>query len=363
MSVPTNKRRFILQHVWKTGGSEFCLLVRANGWTTPPTHNCYHFIDQGWPIEDYDMIANERVMMVDDGKIRVNYLNVTKSTEMAVRDVTWITILRHPYSRSLSHYSHMLALNKTKDFTLPEFLTHSSTHSNDYEFSSFIPNQQTKWHCGTWECGVPDLKQEHLVEAMSILDQFHVILILEDMKDPNSCTRLQMRHVLNLTKVEVLADLKKKNASEELENRLYRRPLTNWYKETVPHLGPLVYEGDNSTWDELSSHVMAALGLQNDMDLQLYGYARKLCKERGLAIQAMLRQQQDQDPEKSTSRNGFAMIAENVNASFPSVPMSLQVSSLVILSLWILMLPSIRRQRIGLLIRKWFSATAKHDKK
>ena len=355
----------MLEHVWKTGGSEFCYLVRANGWTTPPTHNCYMNVDYGWPIEDFDFVANERPMMINEsGKIIMDFHNVTESNDLEVHDVKWITILRHPYSRSLSHYSHALALNQTTDFTILEFLTHYLP-LDPYDFWRYVPNQQTRWHCG-WECTTSVLGPEHLAHAMSHLEQFHVVLILEDMKDPQSCTRLQMRHVLNLTKVEVLADLNKTNSTQHLDNILYRRPLTDWYKDVTPHLGPLMFHstdgGNNrtSTWDELSLQVMAALGLYNEIDLQLYGYARKLCNDRARAIQVPLELQQAQQQQlRNSGRNDTFRAHTNVPPDWtstadptPSFTTSLQISSLALISIWMLMLPSIRRLRISVLMRK-----------
>jgi hypothetical protein len=324
------------------------------------------------------MVANERPMMVIDGKIQVDFFNYTPD-ELEVHDVKWVTILRHPYSRSLSHYYHMYAMNKTKLFSLPDFLTQ---HAPPYSFfHKFVPNQQTRWHCGTWECGQATIGPKHLNEAMNNLDQFHVVLILEDMKDPDSCTRLQMRHVLNLTKVEVLEDLHKTNSSNYVKQRLFRRPSTNWYKEVLPHLNHLGHtDGDNGTtaWGE-GSQVMSALGLYNDMDLQLYGYARKLCDDRGIAIRKKLaakseKQKLTSSPEVPesipvgdallhpsvneqqqfvlrTTQNDTLWIRPAIATDWPgsAPPLSsfatFQVSSLAIFSLWMLMLPSVRRLR------------------
>lgn len=377
MTAPQQKPRFLLQHVWKTGGSEFCYLVRANGWTTPSTHNCYMNLNTGWPKDDYDLVANERPMMVVKGKIQTDFRNYTEN-DIAVQNVQWITLLRHPYSRSLSHFYHMKGLNRSHTFSLPEFLTN---HAPPYSFfHKFVPNQQTRWHCGTWECSQAVIGPEHLTQAMVNLEQFPVVLILEDMKDPNSCTRLQMRHVLNLTKVEVLEDLHRTNSSKYVKERLFRRPATNWYKEVMPHLNRLGHtDGDNGTtaWGE-GSQVMSALGLYNDMDLQLYGYARKLCNDRGIAIRRKLALERAMSPVTTdrllpeapklrpaeiqqlqqsrfrTKRNDTLWIQEAVEpnraASVPSLPSfaTLQVSSVIIVSLWMLMLPSIRRLRFKL---------------
>ncbi len=296
-------------------------------------------------------------MMVENGKPKMDFTNISAADEMEVRDVKWITILRHPYSRSMSHYSHARALNESEDFTLPQFLT---THAvpGTFHFWNFVPNHQTRWHCDLKDCKQPVLGPEHLSQAMSILEQFHVILILEDMKDPNSCTRLQMRHVLNLTKVEVLEELKKTNSSKHVNDRLIRRA-TNWYKEIVPELGPLSFDregnGTSSSWDELKLQVMAALGYFNDMDLQLYGYARKLCTERGIAIKHQLQQQhlRNNATLRSHSYAGF-MVSDctDITAFSPFVATSLQLSSLAIIFVWMLMLPSMCRLRINLLQKR-----------
>lgn len=351
------KQRVLLQHVWKTGGTEFCYLARANGWKTPPSANCDFHVDFGWPVEDYDMVANERPIF--DGKVRTDFTNVTGTGEdMEVHDVKWATILRHPYSRTFSHYFHMLSLNQSKDFTITEFLTHHAP-PRYFNFWHYVPNQQTRWHCGTtWECSDPKLRPDHLVKAMANLEQIHAVLILEDMKDPDSCTRLQMRHVLNLTKVEVLADLNKTNSSKIINQYLYRRPLTNWYKEVAPNYGPLVIENDKSTWDEARTQIMAAIGLHNDMDLQLYGYGRKLCEERGLAIKEMLRQQQTTSSQTTSQSRHLADFNSFAGMPFipaPSLATLMQISLLAVLLLWMMMWPYVRRIRIILHKRRLLS--------
>jgi hypothetical protein len=298
-SARKEEQRYILQHVWKTGGSEFCYLLRANQWSTPPSNNCLLDVENGWPMQDYDMIANERPALIEEGtgKVKVDFINATNQ-ELEVHNVKWITILRHPYSRSLSHYYHMLAVNQSKDFTLPKFLTQHGPFP-PYHFSRYIPNQQARWHCGSWECHYPYFSPQFLAKAFSNLQQMHVILILEEMKDPDSCTRWQMRHVLNLTQVEVLDDLrfKKPNSTDahNLTELLFRRPFTSWYKDIRPQLITPLRDNltsSSSAWGNESSSIMAALALYNEMDLQLYGYARKLCSERAADIQRNLMMRQ-----------------------------------------------------------------------
>jgi hypothetical protein len=264
-------------------------------------------VDHGWPTEDYDLIANERPMtLTEHGKLTVDFYP-TAGDDMEVHNVKWITILRHPYSRSLSHYAHMLAVNRSRqEFTLPNFLADHSRRP-PYHFNRYIPNQQTRWHCASFDCHFPRLGPEHLVKAISILEQFHVVLILEDMKDPDSCTRIQMRHVLNLTKVEILEDLSKANSSKAVTNLVSRRSHTDWYKDYLAQFTSSGQQVDNLTsayWGNESLQIMAVLGVYNDIDLQLYGYARKLCTDRAEEIK---RNQQSQLLSQQSERIDFEM--------------------------------------------------------
>jgi hypothetical protein len=269
-----NKRRYVLQHVWKTGGSELCRLARANGWKVPPIDGCTMFLKDGWPVEDYDLIGFENGIF--QGNV-VSDFYPAKSNEIEVHNVKWITILRHPYSRSLSHFYHVWANNQSDKLTMKDFFRGCSGIM--CHFLKYNTDQQTRWHCGTWDCGLkPKLQREHLMKAVSNLNKFHVVLILEDMKDPNSCTRLQMRRVLNFTKVQVLNDLTKTNRSNDLRNKLERRPGTRWEEDILPYLDEQGRHTNSSDWGT-GSEVMAELAVHNAMDLQLYGYARKRCED------------------------------------------------------------------------------------
>jgi hypothetical protein len=145
-------------------------------------------------------------------------------------------------------------------------------------FNEFIRDQQTRWHCGSDCALIPKLRQEHLRKAMDVLNKFHVVLILEDMSNPNSCTRLQMRHVLNIT--EVLGDvLKRRRKLPNIPNiTIQRRPDTRWDDQVFPYLTERGIHMNNSVWGN-ESVVMAELGLHNEIDLQFYGYAQQRCDE------------------------------------------------------------------------------------
>lgn len=275
--VSPDKRRFVLQHVWKTGGSELCRLARANGWKVPPIDSCTMFFSGGWPIEDYDLVGFENGLLM--GEVKTDFYPSVKSSsdELEVHNVQWITILRHPYSRSLSHFYHVWANNQSKSLVMKDFFHGCSGIM--CHFLKYNTDQQTRWHCGTWECGVErKLQRKHLMKAVYNLNQFHVVLILEDMKDPNSCTRRQMTHVLNFTKVQLLSDLAKTNRSHDLRSKLHRRPGTRWEEDILPYLDEQGRHTNSSDWGK-GSEVMAELAVHNSMDLQFYGYGQKRCEE------------------------------------------------------------------------------------
>jgi hypothetical protein len=237
------------------------------------------------------MIGNEGC--IPSGTVESSYAPQNKFAENKhqfwnVSNVRWITTLRHPYSRTLSQYHHVIGLKDFRNLTLEAFLT--QVHLGG--FSYFIPNQMTRWHCGTGSCIDHNnrLSPHELQHAMDNLAKMSAVLILEDFSDPSSCTRRQMRHVLKFKKLEVLGD-SASNLTEEQPKT--RNSKTKWEEAIRPYLDDTgsstnlwalsspaqVGNMSNSTAhvNSTTSHIMAALGVHNDYDLQLYGYAKHLC--------------------------------------------------------------------------------------
>jgi hypothetical protein len=237
------------------------------------------------------MIGNEGC--IPSGTVESSYAPQNKFAENKhqfwnVSNVRWITTLRHPYSRTLSQYHHVIGLKDFRNLTLEAFLT--QVHLGG--FSYFIPNQMTRWHCGTGSCIDHNnrLSPHELQHAMDNLAKMSAVLILEDFSDPSSCTRRQMRHVLKFKKLEVLDD-SASNLTEEQPKP--RNSKTKWEEAIRPYLDDTgsstnlwalsspaqVGNMSNSTAhvNSTTSHIMAALGVHNDYDLQLYGYAKHLC--------------------------------------------------------------------------------------
>jgi hypothetical protein len=204
-----------------------------------------------------------------------------KDGRLSVDDVKWITVLRHPYSRTLSHYQHVRRASKEyQNLTLEEFLVERGRGG----FAEFIDNQQTRWHCGTGECVNTKIRtsvtRDMLEHAIHNLNKMSAVLILEEMAMPQSCTRRQMRHVLNFTKLESFSDEGAEKFDVKADNR---NSETNWEGGIRPHLDNAGRPKNHTLVSHLysknsSAAVMSALGLHNDMDLQLYGYARHLCE-------------------------------------------------------------------------------------
>jgi hypothetical protein len=269
---------FVLQHVWKTGGTEICSLAKLNGWHVPDHPGCNDFSvtsTTGWPKQDYQLIGNER--SVPSNPIPRDYVPLGKyvTTGIEVHGVKWMTIFRHPFSRSLSHYHHTRTGNRREDnYTMQSFF--STPRNQSFHFLGYIPNQQTRWHCGDACHAVEPLGPQDLRTAMANLDHFDVVLILEDLKDPDSCSRRQMQSLLNWTHVH--EDEPKKHT----DDRGSRTRGTKWDEQVRPYLDRLGRD-QNSTvagklWGMTGPEVMAALGLHNTLDLQLYGYARNRCE-------------------------------------------------------------------------------------
>jgi hypothetical protein len=267
---------FVFQHVWKTGGTEICALAKLNGWHIPDGCNDYSVsVHTGWPKQDYKLIGNERE--VPSNPIPRDYIPHTNDTGIEVHNVKWITILRHPYSRSLSHFYHMQQWNSGNDsFTMQAFFT--APRQPGIVFAWYIPDQQTGWHCGLPECNTTiTLGPKHLHAAMSNLDHFDVVLILEDLQDPDSCSRQQMRSPALLNWTQFFPQHKIQR--NESFVRGTRADGSNWDRQVRPNLDSLGRTKNPSAWGMAGPEVMAALGLYNALDLQLYGYAKRRCED------------------------------------------------------------------------------------
>ncbi len=290
---------------------EFCSIVpllsspslhTSNHWKVPDKPGCTLFIHphQGWPIEDYDMIGNEAA--IPAGKVESFYTAQGKVAGNEARDkfggndhkfrnvsnVKWITILRHPYSRTLSHYHHLHRNKKYHNLTLHAFLT--QFHGGG--FKTFIPNQMTRWHCGTGPCVSRSnrLSPHELQHAMDNLKKMSAVLILEDFGNPSSCSRRQMRYVFKFDKLEAFSDIENNHTQVPPKPR---QSNTKWDEAIRPYLddagsstnqwalSPHDQVGNMSNsgthFNSTSPNIMAALGLHNDYDMQLYGYAKHLC--------------------------------------------------------------------------------------
>ena len=270
------------------------------------------------------MIGNEGA--IPSGSVESVYEphNEFKDNErqwLPVEDVQWITTLRHPYSRTLSHYHHAIRNKFQANLTLEEFLT----QPYGIGFHKFIPNHMTRWHCGTGPCVRSDkpLTAAELQHAMDNLQKMTAVLILEDFSHPESCTRRQMRHVL---KLEAFDDTNKtSNTTPPLQDApAEHRSDTNWETAIRPYLNdegsstnhwsmrPEQVAGNftntttnNTTAQQQSTtKLMAALGVHNDYDLQLYGYARHLCEA--------LADQYDRQAEEAANATTVTTEEENV---------------------------------------------------
>ena len=114
----------------------------------PETPGCTLFVHphQGWPAEDYDMIGNEGA--IPSGRVEFRYNPIIEANKdndrnfIQAENIKWITTLRHPYSRTLSHYHHALRSGKEyKHITLHQLLTDLGGG-----FHRFIDNQMALWH-------------------------------------------------------------------------------------------------------------------------------------------------------------------------------------------------------------------------
>lgn len=244
-----------------------CSLAKLNGWHVPDRSGCnVHTVTKtsGWPNEDYQMIGNEK--MVLSNPIPRDFVP-QNADGIQVHGVKWMTILRHPFSRSLSHYYHA---HHYKNYTMQQFFSTPFT-GGVLDFSQYIPDQQTRWLCGS-ECHpTRPLGQRALRNAMANLDHFDVVLILEDLKEADSCSRRQMRSLLNWTQMH---DPLETTTNE----RGTRTSGTDWDGQVRANLDMLGRNNNSQVWGMTGPEAMAALGLHNALDMQLYGYARHRCE-------------------------------------------------------------------------------------
>lgn len=288
--------------------------VCSNGWKLPETPGCTFFVhpNQGWPKEDFDLIGNEA--SIPSGKVENLYrprneFVENKEGRWTVDEVKWVTTLRHPFDRTLSHYKHVTSCKpKYRNLTLESFLT----QPQDGGFTDFIPNQQTRWHCGTGPCSDtkhhPICTQQMLNHAIYNLNQMHGIFLLEDMSNPKSCTRRQMKHLFNF-KLESFTETNANSTSTAGESLPKRHGQNNWETAVRPFLDS-TGQGNNQTalrkFAVNESSILpttAALALHNDMDLQLYGYARHLCEVMANKYDLELLQQAAAAAAESTPAN------------------------------------------------------------
>jgi hypothetical protein len=138
----------------------------------------------GWPKQDYQLIGNERTVLTNP--IPRDFVPQNASGTK-VHCVKWITILRHPFSRSLSHDHHTQQNrnNRQDNYTTQHFFSTPLT-GDDVDFYHYIPDQQIRWHCGG-ECH-PNrpLGPRALRKATANLDHFDFVLIVEDINDADS---------------------------------------------------------------------------------------------------------------------------------------------------------------------------------
>jgi hypothetical protein len=116
------------------------------------------------------------------------------------------------------------------------------------------------------------------------------VLILEDFGNPSSCSRQQMRYVFKFDKLEAFSDIENNHTQVPPKPR---QSNTKWDEAIQPYLddaGSSTNQWALSSHDQVgnmnnstahvnstTSHIMAALGVHNDYDMQLYGYAKHLC--------------------------------------------------------------------------------------
>lgn len=145
-------------------------------------------------------------------------------------------------------------------------------------FQHFIPDQMTRWMCGTASCLASiNLRQEHLHIAMAKLNTFDNVLILEELDHPDSCTRKQIEGMLNMT--HLLPSLHQFGKSIE-QQRGTRSNQSNWESYVRPRLDSLGRDVQSpNPWGMVNSEAMAAMALANSMDMQLYGFAKSRCEQ------------------------------------------------------------------------------------
>jgi hypothetical protein len=170
-STQSGRKLMYFLHIHKSGGSTMCTWAKRNRHRVPP-YNCA--IDTGKPCcggeskeaqrefaetSEYTFIENENFMFSD----------------MNLDFYHYVTTLRNPFERYVSHYEHIYRIKKNID-----------------TFDNWMKGQPDNW-ITRHVCGTPcsqvakyGLTLQHFMRAYTHLQNFSDILFLETWKDSSS---------------------------------------------------------------------------------------------------------------------------------------------------------------------------------
>ena len=166
-SVDTSMNdRIYYLHIHKSGGSTICEIAKVNG-LTKGEYNCNvppnerHLL-RGTPQEQkrlYNKISNRFIANEDELADEVDW-------EL----YSYMTVIRHPFTRAYSHYNHAKGYHKL-DISFKEWVTNRPD------------NILTRILCGTscMEVKQGHLNDTHLNKAMYNLHHFDVVFTLENL--------------------------------------------------------------------------------------------------------------------------------------------------------------------------------------
>eukprot|EP00968_Pinguiococcus_pyrenoidosus_P001280 scaffold57_cov254-Pinguiococcus_pyrenoidosus.AAC.33 len=163
-------------HLHKAGGSYVCALAGKNGARHTPTDNCNVYVSaagaqvaraMGHPCCG-DTVAAQRSFAAKSSLTFVaNEFDL--APEMDVDSFVYVTQLRPPLERYVSHFMHV-----------------SRAFSRSFDFDDWLLRQPDNWYlrklCGRQCSEVPRgrLDQSHYEIAKGKLEKFEVVLLLED---------------------------------------------------------------------------------------------------------------------------------------------------------------------------------------
>lgn len=144
------KRRFLLHHMWKCGGTHLCDVARKSGFVVPQAVGCHRFKDDTTPVDSKTGKWVPCALGTSLANVSWDVIGHECGIDVATLDkgeregFTWVTVVRDPVEQALSWLSHAKwGKAVPENATFAEWL-----RIRPGGFYDFVPNLQTRWLAG-----------------------------------------------------------------------------------------------------------------------------------------------------------------------------------------------------------------------